>query len=215
MENNGNTIAKVSLGISLVLLVLVIISFITRPSAESLQGNNDRDTSYSHHNNSNTGGLKICYFHADSVQNLDMMDQLEKLSAEAQSKFDLKMKQLQNEVNAFQQKWGDPSKLFPDEQMKYQEDAMRMQQEMAQKEQIAQMELAQGQEEIMFKLISRVSDISKKFAEENGYDFVLSYQLGQNIYYGAPKYDVTKELMEMINADYHAKSTIDSTNALN
>lgn len=210
MKNNGNTIAKVSLGISLVLLVLVIVSFVTRPSGNSGTEETTKDTAKQHHMGGSMDGLKICYFQADSIQNLDMMVQLEQLSAQAQSNFDLKMKQLQGEVDAFQKKWGDPSKLFPDEQVKYQEAAIRMQQEMAQKEQMAQMELAKTQEDIMFKLISRVSDISKRFAEENGYDFVLSYQLGQNIYYGSPKYDVTEELMEMINADYKEKSTVDT-----
>lgn len=208
MENNGSSLAKISLGINILLIIAVIILFVKIPGSGSEEVVDTNDTS-----NVETpvipddGQLNICYFQADSINNLDMMAELEALGAEAQKNAENKMRSKEREIQRWQENWGDPTKLLPSEQRRFQEEAMQKEQEIAMFQQQVQMELAMEQENLMLKLITRVSDASKKFAEENGYDFVLSYQLGQNVYYGAPQFDVTSELMDMINEEYRSNQT--------
>ncbi|MFT5822939.1 MAG: outer membrane protein [Crocinitomix sp.] len=204
MENKGSSLAKISLGINVVLIIAVIILFVKMPSGagtNEVVGGNDST------NNvtpviPDDGTMKICYFHADSLNSLDMMGELEAMGEEAQKKAESRMRGKENEIQKWQEGWGDPSALLPSEMRNYQEEAMKKEQEIGMFQQQVQMDLAREQEGLMLTLITRVSDASKTFAEENGYDFVLSYQKGQMIYYGSPNFDVTAQLTEMINSDY-------------
>lgn len=205
MENKGNSLAKIAIGLNVVLIIAVIILFVKMPSGGGETVNADQqsdDSTKTQHVIPDDGSLRICYFQADSVNTLEMMGELEGLIQQAQEDANSRMQQKDAEIKRWQENWGDPSKLLPSELEKFQKEAMQKEQEYGAFQQQLQMELGQKQEEIMFKLISRVSDASKKYAEENGFDFVLSYQLGQNVYYAAPRYDVTVELMEMINQEY-------------
>ncbi|NOQ75050.1 MAG: hypothetical protein GQ574_23760 [Crocinitomix sp.] len=217
MENKGNSLAKISLGINVVLIIAVIILFVKMPSGsggnELVDGNDSTDAVTQLL--PDDGSMKICYFQADSLNNLDMMAELELLGEQAQKDAEAKMRGKENEIKRWQEKWGDPSKLLPSELRTYQEEAMKQEQEIGMFQQQVQMELAMSQEDLMLKLITRVSDASKTFAEANGYDFVLSYQKGQNVYYGSPRFDVTDQLLELINAEYlkNQESITDGENA--
>jgi outer membrane protein len=213
MENKGNSLAKISLGINVVLIIAVIILFVKMPSGS---GTNEVVDSNDSTNNVTThipddGTMKICYFQADSLNGLDMMAELELLGEQAQKNAESRMRGKENEIQRWQEGWGDPSKLLPSELRRYQEEAMKKEQEIGMFQQQVQMDLAMEQEGLMVKLITRVSDASKKFAEENGYDFVLSYQKGQTIYYGSSNFDVTDQLVELINTEYrqNQESAID------
>jgi outer membrane protein len=54
-----------------------------------------------------------------------------------------------------------------------------------------------------------------KSLKKNGFDFVLSYQLGQNIYYCSPNFDVTAELIDLMNKEYQANASATETPAAN
>lgn len=203
MENKGNSLAKISLGINVVLIIAVIILFVKMPSGSGTnEVVNTNDSTNTTPLIPDDGTMKICYFQADSLNNLDMMAELELMGEQAQKDAESKMRSKENEIKRWQEGWGDPSKLLPSELRRYQEEAMSKEQEIGMFQQQVQMELAMSQEDLMLKLITRISDASKTFAEENGYDFVLSYQKGQNIYYGSPNFDVTAQLVELINAEY-------------
>lgn len=214
MENKGNSLAKIAIGLNVVLIIAVIILFVKMPSGVGETANADQQTDDSTKTKQvipDDGSLRICYFQADSVNTLEMMGELEGLIQQAQEDANSRMQQKDAEIKRWQENWGDPSKLLPSELEKFQKEAMQKEQEYGAFQQQLQMELSQKQEEIMFKLISRVSDASKKYAEKNGFDFVLSYQLGQNVYYAAPRYDVTVELMEMINQEYRENQSSDES----
>lgn len=210
MENNGSSLAKISLGINVALVIAVIILFVKMPSGsgESEVAESDDSTKVDNPIIPDDGALKICYFQADSLNNLEMMAELEKLGEAAQKRAEDRMRGKEREIQKWQESWGDPSKLLPSELQRFQQEAMAKEQEIGMFQQQVQMDLAMEQEGLMLKLINRVSDASKKFAEENGYDFVLSYQLGQNVYYGSPNFDVTVQLMDQINKEYRMNQTL-------
>ena len=211
MENKGNSLAKISLGINVLLIIAVIILFAKMPSgANADEVVDSNDSTATSPIIPDDGTMKICYFNADSLNSLELMAELETMSAQAQQNAESKMRNKQGEIEKWQAGWGDPSTLLPTEQRKYQEEGLKMQQDIAMFEQQVQMELAMEQENVMRTLITKVSDASKIFAEDNGYDFVLSYQTGQTIYYGSPNFDVTNQLMDLINTRYRANQQSDA-----
>jgi outer membrane protein len=60
----------------------------------------------------------------------------------------------------------------------------------------------------MMSYITRVSATSKRLAEDKGYDFILSYQIGQNVFYASPLMDVTNDIVELMNADYRESTGV-------
>lgn len=209
MENNSNSLAKIAIGINIVLIVAIIILFVKMPSGSSEVTANEADSTSS--NIEDDGELKIGYFNADSLSaNLLIMADIEQQMANAQTEAENKMKQKQRDLDAWQAKWQNRGMLLPKEEEQYMKEAQQKQQDAMVFEQNVQMELGQKQEMLMFSHIQRISNFSKLFAEQEGYDFILSYQMGQNIFYASPNMDVTQGMIKIMNDDYESTFT-DST----
>lgn len=205
MENKGNSLAKIAIGLNVALIIAVIILFVKMPSgsdttSESVSDGNDSTDVVEIVDN---GKLTIGFFYADSLNNqLLLMQDIEKDMADAQASMQSRMQGKQRELDNWQKKWQDRGPLLSTEQEQYAIEAQQKQQEAMMFEQNLQMELAQKQEQLMMSYISRVSAMSKRLAEDKGYDFILSYQIGQNVFYASPLMDVTSEIVELMNADY-------------
>lgn len=210
MENKGSSLAKISLGINVALIIAVIILFVKMPSStgtEDLVDIND-STDTVRPMIPDDGKMVIGYFQADSLNNnLLLMKELEGMLEQASKDAENGMRNEESKVEKWQAKWQNSGQLLPSEQAKYAQEAQEMEQGYMQAQQRIQMELSTKQEQHMFTLISRVTKGSQDFAEANGYDFILSYQLGQNLYYASPNYDVTKQLIDLMNADYLERTT--------
>ena len=207
MEKNNNSIAKLALGLSVLLLVAVIILFVKMPNGANDTANETKvkDSTKVVSKIVDDGILKVAYFYADSLSlNLSFMKDLEKDVLAAQKSAEDKMMKKQREIEAWQQKWANKGQLLSSEQAEFAKQGQQMQQEAMMFEQNVQMELQQKQENLLRINIKRISDASKVFAEENGFDLIFSYQLGQNLYYASEIFDVTAELTAQMNADYEA-----------
>lgn len=77
------------------------------------------------------------------------------------------------------------------------------QQQMQQQQQTAQQQIqAMGQQK-MDDVFKQVENYIKKYSQENGYSFVLGTTRQTNaILYGEEKADITKEIIESLNAQY-------------
>ncbi len=203
MEKSNNTLAKVAIGINLVLIVAVIILFTKLPGSTVETTDNQEDTTKT--TIKDDGELRIGYFNADSLSaNLLIMKDLEAEMAKASTDAENKMKAKQREFDSWQAKWQNRGMLLPNEQEQYQMEAQQKQQEAMMFEQNIQMEVGQKQEMLMFSHIQRISNFAKIYAEENNYDYILSYQMGQNLFYASPNMNVTDGLVELMNEDYNA-----------
>lgn len=211
MENKGSSLAQISLGINVALIIAVIILFVKMPGGSSsediVNGNDSTDTVDPII--PDDGIMTIGYFQADSLNNnLLLMTELESMLEDASKDADNKMRSEESKVEKWQAKWQNGGVLLQSEQARYQQEAQEMEQNYMQAQQSIQMELAAAQEQHMFTLISRVTKGAKEYAEANGYDLIFSYQLGQNLYYASPNNDVTDGLIELMNADYMERSTL-------
>ena len=204
MQNN-NSLAKISLAINALLVIAVIILF-TRGNGGSETAEVSGDDSTSQQViRPNDGELKIGYFNTDSLNSqLLMIKDLEQEMADAQKNAEDKMQKEQNKIDSWNKKWEARMPLLSGEQDVYQKEMQKMQQDAMIAEQTIQMELAQSQEMIMYSHIQRISNFSKIYAEKNGFDMIMSYQIGQNPIYIHPSMDVTAGVVKLMNDDYNS-----------
>jgi Skp family chaperone for outer membrane proteins len=206
MENKGNLLVKISLGINLLLIIAVIILFVKMPKTASDDVASDSDTIKKIL--PDDGQLNIAYFHGDSInENLLLMKEIEEMAKKIEEDGQARMRSKEKEIQAWQDKWGDPNNLLTKERDKYEAEAMKKQEEIGRFQQELQMSMAQQQQELMTTLYKRVGNAATQIAEKNGFDYVLSYQLGQNIYYCSPNFDVTSELIDLMNKEYTENTT--------
>lgn len=212
MENNNNTLAKVALGISVILMILVIILFTKLPSTSNTENNNNQteesDSLLPNQNQIvNTPTTNIAFFNMDSLgAKLDLFKEIEAGINKATKDAERKMKNKQAEITAWEKKWASKGQLLSTEQEQYMKEAQQMQNDAMGFEQRVQMELAQKQDELMLTYATRVSNHCKELAEQKGYDAILAYTFGQNVWYYNPALDITNQLAEKMNASF-AEST--------
>ena len=211
MENNSNSLAKISIGINIALIIAVIILFVKMPSGAG------SETAGAFDPNDSTkkvlpddGHLRIGYFLADSLQeNILVMKEIEELMLESQKRAEETMAAEERKIQNFEQKWANVGALLPSEQAKYQAEGQQVQQAYMIAQQRVQAEFAQEQEKYTLSLIMRITNAATSYAEANGFDYIFSYQIGQNIYYGSPNFDVTDDLVRIMNAEYNSNMNID------
>lgn len=211
MENN--TLAKISLGINAVLVILVIIIFTKLPSsADETIVNDEVDSTMF-----DSLGLKkasereltgkIAFFNLDSLNSkIQLFKDIETEMQGLNKEMERKMRNKQAELDAWQEKWNKKGQLLSTEQEQYMKEAQQKQMEAQQFEQNVQMKLMQDQNVLTQTYAIRLSNYTQEIAEKEGYDYIYAYQFGQNLWYYNPALDVTNDLAKLINED-HAKST--------
>tara|TARA_B100000809_G_C15040254_1_gene495287 strand:+ start:176 stop:826 length:651 start_codon:yes stop_codon:yes gene_type:complete len=207
MENN-NKLAKLSLAISGVLVIIVIYSFsqISSLNAVSVSNSIDNDTTSAKEVYIEPTG-KIGFFNLDSLNSqLDLFKEIEQEMQNSSKDAENKMKKKQAEINVWEQKWSDRAPLMSTEQEQYMKEAQNMQNNAMEFEQNVQMKMQQEQAKLMETYAIRIGNQSKIFAELNGYDAIMAYTFGQSIWYYNPALDVTKDLAKVMNEDYAAST---------
>jgi Skp family chaperone for outer membrane proteins len=210
MENNNNTLAKIALAISVILMILVIVLFTKLPSNDNQSNNKTTETKDSTTQENiivNTPTTNIAFFNMDSLgAKLDLFKEIEAGINKATKDAESKMKRKQAEITNWEKKWASKGQLLSTEQEQYMKEAQNMQNDAMGFEQRVQMELAQKQDELMLTYATRISNHCKEFAEQKGFDAVFAYTFGQNVWYYNPALDVTDELADKMNAAF-AEST--------
>jgi Skp family chaperone for outer membrane proteins len=75
--------------------------------------------------------------------------------------------------------------------------------EMQQSEDKASNTLLDKQNAANLEMMDRIEAYAKEYAQQNGIDYVLSYQRSaQVIFYSNPAYDITAQLLAGLNARY-------------
>jgi Skp family chaperone for outer membrane proteins len=218
MENNNNTLAKIALAISIVLMILVIVLFTKLPSTANQSNDVTTETTDSIKKENiiaNVPTTNIAFFNMDSLgAKLDLFKEIEAGINKATKDAESKMKRKQAEITNWEKKWASKGQLLSTEQEQYMKEAQNMQNDAMGFEQKVQMELAQKQDELMLTYATRISNHCKEFAEEKGYDAILAYTFGQNVWYYNPALDVTDDLAVKMNAAF-AESTgnVDATDS--
>ena len=179
MENN-NKLAKLSLAISGVLIILVIYALtqISSLNSGTVSESTDSDTTVTKEIYIEPTG-KIGFFNLDSLNaQLDLFKEIEQEMQNSAKEAENKMKKKQAEINSWEKKWADRAPLMSSEQEQYMKEAQNMQNDAMEFEQNVQMKMQQEQAQLMETYAVRIGSQSKIFAQLNGYDAIMAYTFG-------------------------------------
>jgi len=209
MENNSKKLAVISLVINAILLIAVIILFVKMPSgnagSEVVVSGNDSlpmDLGKMHEKGENA---VVVYYNSDSLNTqskfvIDLQNEIMTAQKDAETKLQAK----QSDLMSWEKKWQSKGMLTSTEQEQYMKEGQKKQEEMMTLQQTLEQQLYEVQNTLTMTGIQRITKYTQDLALANGYDFIMSYQLGGQVVFVNPKMDITQELIEMMNADWDA-----------
>lgn len=204
-------IAKIALGLNVVLAIAVVILF-TRTSpagkmAEPITGEPEQSVFST---NDSVKAPIVAYLNGDSINEkyLFIVEKTKGLEAglkKANSKVQAEYDKRQKEVAELMQ-YAQSKQLPADEQEVIQNRLMQLEEEMAQIEDREKGSLLQQESELQKQLQERVNQFLTGYAKRKGIDYVLNYQEGlQLILYGNKVFDVTSEVVNGLNEEYRTE----------
>ena len=152
----------------------------------------------------NAGGMKIAYINADTLDTKyewlkQQRDALDKRLTALSGSFENKMRSHQEKSAAFQQK-AEAGNTPPAELQKEYE--ILAQQEQRLQEEGARMEksLSEDRRKAMEGMYTQLEEKLKTLRDQIGYDYILSYSRGGQILMANDSLDITRQVLELLNA---------------
>lgn len=209
MQNNSNKLAVISLVINFILIIAVVVLFVKMPSSgnEAVDASDVDSTDLSKMHEKGDGAV-IAYYYSDSLNTRsEFVKDLEREIMDAQISAENKLKAKQDEMIRWDKKWQAKGPLISSEQMQYQQEGEKLQLELMELQQTLEQELMETQSRLTMTGLARIQKYCRDLALSNGYDYVISYQVGGQFLFCNPKMDITDELIELMNSDYDTTST--------
>lgn len=153
------------------------------------------------------GQLKVAYVDLDSVNSkynfiVEKSKVLEDDYKQADNEFQREVAKRQKEVDelvAYAQR----GNLSKDEEAVTTNRINQLQNELAQIQQKAQERLAASEGNLQEELQKRMDEYTKRFAAENGWDYIFAYQHGaSNMFFANPAYNITDAVVNGLNEEY-------------
>lgn len=151
--------------------------------------------------------FKTAYIDTDklleaSTEAKDIKAKYEEIAGEKDSRIKVEVDKLEAEKNAFQANAQKNGQAWA--QQKYGELQQREQQiQYAQQAVIQQLQGQHGAE--MDSLITKYRKIFKDYGKDKGYDYVFGTGEAATVLYAKDQYDITKELIKLVNDKYKAE----------
>lgn len=137
------------------------------------------------------------------IKEYEEMKQVEakftKRSERMQQQMDSVARLFQAEVQDYQQR---SSSLSTAKRQEEEGALMQKQQRLQQQQQMQGQQLRQESDAVIDSIIVKVKDYVKTYGEDNGYTYIFGSNESANIMYAKEGKDITKEILEKLNADY-------------
>ena len=151
-------------------------------------------------------GVSIAFVKMDSLLlNYNVYKKMseELLSEEEKSRVSLNQKAtaLQKEIEEFQNKVQHNAFLTQERALSEQDRLLRKQKDLQELGVKMEQELIVKQQKMVEKLNIVIDSVVNKFNEEAGFDFILTNTGKDNILFGNEKYNITSDVLEVLNAD--------------
>jgi outer membrane protein len=151
-------------------------------------------------------GVSIAFVKIDSLLlNYNVYKKMseELLSEEEKSRVSLNQKAtaLQKEIEEFQNKVQHNAFLTQERALSEQDRLLRKQKDLQELGVKMEQELIVKQQKMVEKLNIVIDSVVNKFNEEAGFDFILTNTGKDNILFGKEKYNITSDVLEILNAD--------------
>ena len=158
---------------------------------------------------SQSGGVKIAYVNADTLDaKYEWLKQqkqaIEQRLRSAESNLVSKQEALMRDANALQEKFQTGNMTQADAE-KAQAALMQRSERLQKEEENLRKSLAEDQKKAFNDLYANVEGKLKELSGQIGYDYILSYSRGGQILMANDSLDITKQVLELLNAKEEKK----------
>ena len=193
---------NLSIVLNVVLFVAVIVLYVLYFS-----GHKSPETAMTSKVASTAAATKIVYINTDTLLNnyqlaVELNEAFLKKQEDRRTELNIKAKAIDQEGTEFQRKLQNNGFISEaraiearDQLLVKQENFRRLQQEMMDK-------ASREQSELNKQLFDEITNFLKEYNKEKGFSIVLSTQLGGNVLYAEDGFDITKEIVDRLNANY-------------
>lgn len=195
---------NLSLVFNAVLTLAVIVLFIL------VLGNKKKNTAitqYTANDSTTTQKLPIAYINVDSLLlnyqfAKESNESLMKKQEDSRMDLNIKARQLQSESAEFQRKLENNAFLSRERAEQEQARLVKKEQELQQLNAKLSQELLDAQQKVSEQLRDTINTVLKIYNKDKNYQFILSNTGNDNILLSSDGYDITSEVIEMLNARY-------------
>lgn len=193
---------NLSIVLNVVLFVAVIVLYVLYFS-----GRKSSEVAMTEKASGTADATKIVYINTDTLLNnyklaVELNEAFLKKQEDRRTELNIKAKTIDQEGAEFQRKLQNNGFISEaraiearDQLLVKQENFRRLQQEMLDK-------AAREQSELNKQLFDEITNFLKEYNKEKGFNIVLSTQLGGNVLYAEDGFDITKEIVDRLNAAY-------------
>ena len=151
--------------------------------------------------------FRIAYFDIDSLQSQyeyfkDVTDQIKSKENTMSSELIALENSYKKKIKEWQEKGAN---MTQSEGEAAQREYAQMQQKYEQRQLSMEQELKKHQIDMMTDVRKKIENYLADYNKEKGYAFILSYEPGFMLYYKDSIYDITKDLISGLNAEYKEK----------
>lgn len=193
---------NLSLVLNIILLVAVVVLYVLHFSDRQPA----RSTGTS--DSTSSANLKIAYINSDTVlKYYDYLkvnkDQLEARTKKMDQDYRNRAMGLQNEITAYQR---NVNSMTLGQARAAEEDLAKKQQNLQMYQQTLTQQLMQEEAKLNKELYDRVTAFLKKYGQERDLQVVLKFDPTSDVLYGGEALDITKDVIDGLNADYSSES---------
>ncbi len=192
---------------SVVLHVLLVIAVSAFFLSSCTSGKNTGATPAGANEMTSAKGTRIVYINTDTLMNnyllaIELNEAFLKKQEERRTELNVKAKSLDQEANEFQRKLQNNGFLSEaraidarDQLLVKQENLRKLQQDMIDK-------TAREQSDLNRQLFNKITSFLKEYNKDNKFDIVLSTQLGSTVLYAENGFDITNDVVRLLNEEY-------------
>lgn len=189
--------------LALAVVILFVLQFSTKKEAKA-------DDHVATSGTDVQGVLPIAYINTDSLllnynYAKDLNEALLRRQENARASMNEKGRQLEKEVGDFQRKVQNNAFLSQERAQQEQQRLMKKQQDLQELEQRLTNEILVEQQKMNEQLRDSINTFLKEYNKSKKYEMIFSNTMGDNILIANPIYDITDQVIELLNKQYVAK----------
>lgn len=189
--------------LALAVVILFVLQFSTKKEAKA-------DDHVAASGTDVQGVLPIAYINTDSLllnynYAKDLNEALLRRQENARASMNEKGRQLEKEVGDFQRKVQNNAFLSQERAQQEQQRLMKKQQDLQELEQRLTNEILVEQQKMNEQLRDSINTFLKEYNKSKKYEMIFSNTMGDNILIANPIYDITDQVIELLNKQYVAK----------
>lgn len=152
----------------------------------------------------------IVYINTDTLLtnymlSIELNEAFLKRQEERRTELNIKAKELDQQAKEFQRKLENNGFISRARAEDAQRELMMKEQKLQQLQQEMSDKMMREQSELNKKLFDSITTFLAEYNKEKGYEIVLSTTLGGNVLFAQQGYDITKDVVSLLNAQYQKK----------